>query len=191
MSKNVSLTTQTLMIELTTNEKELLAQIELDALALSNDYRVARKNGDLACELMHLLITRTGAIPVHRISYFTKAKYHIGGRGSSRQQIFERNGTADDEIFRHPHFLSHLRYFIFGPDLPSFIVDAFQERIAECYGHITSSDTLPLAKFARQQARTNRLDPRTASEEFFKLGLEYGLDPSQAVFIREQVRTIR
>ncbi len=176
-------------IELAVAEKELLGQIKLDALALSGHVE-AKRNGELTAALMELLLTRKDAIPSHRIYYFTKPEYNVGGRGSSRQQIFERNGTSGKAIFHHPHFLTYLRYFVHGPDLPLEIRIAFQKKIEDC-GYVTSSDILPLAKLARQLTRTHGLNPRDASEEFFKLALEHDLGTSCASTIRSQVRTIR
>lgn len=185
------MTSGELMIDLTAAERALFEQIEFDASTLPHDHAVVRENSERACQLTQLLIARKDAIPSHRVRYFTDPDYNVGGRGSSRQQVFERNGTRGEAIFRHPHFLTHLRYFICGPDLPSGVVAAFRREVEACHGHVTSGDILPLAKFARQQARVHRLDPRSTCEEFFKLGLEYGLGPDWAVFLRRQVQTIR
>jgi hypothetical protein len=182
------MTTNPHAIVLAAAEQILLDQIELDALAL-RDHVHTKQNGELVCKLMRSLVARE-AIPAQRMSWFTNADYHIGGRGSSRRDVFERNGRTGAEILEHPHFLKYVRYFVYGPDLPGSVVEAFAERIAEC-GHVTSSDILPIAKFARQQARTQRLDPRAASEEFFKLALEHGWGSDCAVFVRDQVRTLR
>ena len=175
-------------IELSEEERNLLEQITLDARDL--EHGTARANGALVTELMHLLLARKNAIPAHRIRYFTDPDYNIGGRGSSRKQIFERNGTTGDAIFAHPHFLEYARYFVCGPDLPEAVIEAFAAHVEEC-GQITSGDLLPLAKEARTLARRFRLDPRDSSEEFFKLALEHGLGPSYARIIRDKVRTIR
>ncbi|MCG8512079.1 MAG: hypothetical protein MI741_22920 [Rhodospirillales bacterium] len=178
-------------IVLTAPERQLVEKIEFNAATLAHDRKAIQENGERACQLMEFLIAREEAIPAHRVSYFTDPDYNIGGRNFSWKQTFERNGTQVYAIFRHPHFLPFLRYFIFGPDLPSGVLTAFRREVEACHGPITSGDVLPLAKFARQQARANQLDPRTACEEFFKLGLEYGLGPDWAAVLRRQVRTIR
>lgn len=41
-------------------------------------------------------------------------EYFPGGRGRSRADVFEKNGTRGEAIFRHPHFLTYLRYFLYG-----------------------------------------------------------------------------
>jgi len=180
--------TETLMIELTEQEKSLLDQIELDAKALSG-HEHTLQNGEQVSQLMRLLISRK-AISTDRLSWFTDASYNIGGHGSSRQEIFERNGTIGEAILRHPHFLAHFRYFIHGPDLPPTVRQEFEAQVAEC-GQVTSGDIIPLGKFARQQVRARRLEPKKAAEEFFKLAIECGLGPETATSIREQVRTVR
>ena len=34
-------------------------------------------------------------------------------------------------MLRHPHFLTHLRYFIYGSDLPAPVIEGFEKRVAE------------------------------------------------------------
>jgi len=43
--------------------------------------------------------------------------YFVCGHGLSHLQVFEKNGTRGDDVFRHPHFVKYLRYFLYGPDL--------------------------------------------------------------------------
>jgi hypothetical protein len=45
-------------IDLRTIERDLLAEIILNQEELLGDSNIARKNGELACELMNLLVTR-------------------------------------------------------------------------------------------------------------------------------------
>lgn len=176
-------------IEFTPAEQKLYEQIELKALDLK-DHVHAKRNGELTEQLMRLLIQRKVAIPQHRVHYFTHQDYFVEGRGKSRKEMFERNGTSGAEIFHHPHFLEYLRYFVEGPQLPGKLIEAFQAKVDEC-GSITSGDIVPLAKLARQLTREHALTPRDASEEFFKLALEHGLSPDWAVTIRNQVRSVR
>ncbi|MBP7704933.1 MAG: hypothetical protein KA105_06565 [Caulobacter sp.] len=176
-------------IELTPDERALLDQIELDALAL-RDQAHWQSNSDLVVALYRSLSERE-AIPEHRWKVFADASYNIGGRGSSVLDHFKRNGNQGEEIIRHPHFLKHLKFFLFGPDLPASVLAAFKQEVDNCFGHVTSSDVPKLSAAASRIARAHRLEPREASEEFFKLGLEHGLGPSYAVFLRDKVRAIR
>src|SRR5712691_7554412 len=122
---------------------------------------------------MKSLIARK-AIPAVRVSYFTDPEYFPGGRGSSHKQMFERNGTCGEAIFHHAHFLAYLHYFLYGPSLPPGVIEAFQEEVSRC-GEPSSSDIVPLGKFARQLARSYRPDAAQAAEEFYKLALDCGI----------------
>jgi len=53
-----------------------------------------------------------GAIPEVRLLYFTDPERNPGGRGKSRQQVFENNGISGTEIYAHGNFLKFLEYFI-------------------------------------------------------------------------------
>lgn len=128
-----------LAIALTPDEQGLASQINFDALALRGPDDV-RRNGAIVSALIRPLIARK-AIPEARVRYFNDPEYFVGGRGSSRRQMFERNGTWGEEIFYHPHFLEYLRYFLNGPDLPRQVIDAFREEVARC-GNVTSSDVV-------------------------------------------------
>jgi len=175
-------------IELTADERALLSQIEFDVLAI-RDHDAVISNGERAYALTKAVLARD-AIPEARLKWFVDPEYNIGGRGSSRRQIFERNGTCGDDIFRHPHFLPYLGYFINGARLPGAVTEAFVDEVERC-GQITSGDVVPLGKFARAQARRHRLGGREAAEEFYKLALDCGLWPLYARSIRDAVQRLR
>lgn len=94
------MSTDDFAIELTGEEQNLLDQIEFDVRAAS-DPQAVRRDGKLASELIRRLTERDRAIPAYRLHNFTDPKYHIGGRGSSRQQIFERNERSGSGIIQH------------------------------------------------------------------------------------------
>jgi len=177
-------------IKLTADEKTLVAQIDFDPTSSKRQAPEYWKAvGETALRLMKSLMARN-AIPEVRIRYFSDADFNVGGRGRSRAQIFEKNGTSGEAIFRHPHFLKYLHYFLYGPDLPPQVIDAFREKIADI-GFVTSSDIIPLGAFGRQMARANRLDAGDAAEEFFKLALDCGLELYEARSIRDSVKMAR
>ncbi|MFJ2528987.1 hypothetical protein [Pseudomonas helmanticensis] len=154
-----------------------------------------KNHNELRCSLdpMRLLalsLFERSAIPEIRIAYFTDPDFNLGGRGKSREEIFENNGTTGDEILRHPHFLKHLEYFLCGPNLPSVAIDTFK-REALCSGYLTGGDVNDLTPFARSCVRSNGLDPHVAADEFFKLAIECGAGPSYADTLRKSVRTIK
>lgn len=177
-------------IELTQAEKALVARTDFSPSPMRHDAEAARVNGEAACELMKSLLDRK-AIPEARIRFFTDPELNVGGRGSSRRQIFEKNGTSGDAIFRHPHFLKYyLRYFLLGPDLPAAVIEGFQKKVASCKP-VTSGDIIPFGKYAKQQTRLHCLDAGTAAEEFYKLALDCGLDAHEARVIRDAVKRLR
>ncbi len=182
------LKTNTWTIELDEVEKVLLGKIELDAHALKG-FDHNQENGKHVVALMERLKKRK-AIPTHRLQWFTDPECNIGGRGSSYLEIFERNLHGTNDVRLHPHFLAHLRYFIYGPDLPEAVMEAFVAAVKEC-GQVTSSDVLPLAREAKTLARNHQLDKNKAAEEFFKLARECGLSVSTATMIRKDVTSIR
>lgn len=178
---------ETFAVQLEPVERAVLGQIEFDVLRCVDHVEVER-NANLAVQLVQSLVKRS-AIPEHR-RYFTDPAYNVGGRGSSNQQIFERNGCRGTDILRHPHFLPYLRYFVLGADLPDDVRDAFKAEVEAC-GMVTSSDVVPLGKKAKALTRRYGLKPHEARDEFFKLALDCGLAPHTAVFIRDAVRTVR
>ncbi|MCW5750718.1 MAG: hypothetical protein KIT81_06190 [Alphaproteobacteria bacterium] len=177
-----------LTIALTSDEQALVAQINFDALSLRRQDDV-RRNGAVVAALMRSLAIRKG-IPEARVRYFNDPEYFVGGRGSSRRQIFERNGTRGEEIFNHPHFLEYLRYFLCGPSLPCQVIEAFRDEVAHC-GTVTSGDVIPLGRRARELARSCQPDPSWVAEEFYKLALDCGLWVSYAQSVRNAVKQAR
>lgn len=175
-------------IALTDEEKAVLATINFDALTLRGPDDVQR-NGHAVRDLMKLLAAK-GAIPEQRKRYFTDSRYYAGGRGRSRQQVFESNGRYGDAILSNPHFLEYAWYFLYGAKLPENAINEFRTAVKRC-GDVTSSDVIPLGKTARQIARSHGLEVREASEEFYKLALDCGIDVSYAVFVRDAVRKMR
>jgi hypothetical protein len=174
--------------ELTAPEKQLLATINFDALKLEG-HEDAIRNGKAVCALMKSLMSRK-AIPELRVKWFIDPDLHPGGRGSSRKQVFERNGCTGDDIPRHPHFLPYFWYFLYGANLPAPAIAEFRAAVDQC-GQVSSSDVVPLGRAARTIARAHRLDAHDASDEFYKLALDCGIWPSYADHIRGAVRKMR
>lgn len=174
-----------LAVELLPAEAELLSGIAFSVDRLN--YLDVRKNGERVLALMQSLWDRQ-AIPAIRVRYFTEAEHNIGSRHSIRE-TFEGNGTRGEDIFRHPHFLKYLRYFLRGPDLPAQVITALTEAVEECGNPITSGDCKPLVDAAKKLTRAHSLDPRDAAEEFYKLALEVGAEV-HARAIRDAVRKL-
>jgi hypothetical protein len=172
-------------IELTRRELELLGKISFDSMNL-NEIRASIMP---MVALSEILLKRQ-AIPNIRLRYFTDPERNPSGRGRSREQIFESNGTVGNEILAHPNFLPYLRYFVHGPDLPYDTIRTFKEATA-CSGYLTGSDVLDLIPTAKAAVRSLQLEPHSAAEEFYKLALECGAMPSSADALRKAIRAMR
>jgi predicted dehydrogenase len=173
-------------IDLEPAESAILAGIELDPRRIR--YENAQTNGSAVVKLMRLLVKR-GAIPEVRAKYWHNPEYHHGRVKASHKGLFERNGNQGEEIYEHPHFLKYLRYFLCGADLPADVIAALKAKVGNP-DWLSSSDIVPLAKFARTLARQSWLDHST-SEEFYKLALDLGLPLYTAGAIRKAVAQIR
>jgi hypothetical protein len=158
-------------VDLTPQEADLREQMEAE-FSKSSGY-----SGEAALCLMKSLMARK-ATPEVRIRTFTDP--FPGGRGKSHLDSFKRHGHSGDEIFRHPHFVAYLRYFIDGPALPPATVKAFREILIEDLG--TSGMIMDqLCKFVRAEVRRLRLDRNTAKEEFWRLAQEAGYSHADTI----------
>jgi hypothetical protein len=124
-------------------------------------------------------LTKRGAIPAHRIEYFTNPDYKPGRIKGSRQDLFEKHNEGV-EVFEHPNFKQHLRYFLFGPDLPDKAILEFEEGITNP-DWISGSDGIDLGKKAIKIARKYGIQKHEAADNFFKLALDIGISFSQAL----------
>lgn len=176
-----------LAIELNEAEQKLVSRIDFNPSGTSYSRDSWQPVADAMAELMQSLVQR-GAIPEPRKRFFTDPEYNIAGHGLSRQQVFEKNGTRGTAIFRHGNFVKYLRYFLFGPDLPKAVIDAFQAKVADCGEPFTSGDGLDVANYSRQLTRTHGLAGPKVAEEFYKLALDCSLDADDARTVRDTVR---
>ncbi len=134
--------------------------------------------------LFNSLVTRK-AIPNIRLAIFDNPKYAETGKRSPKE-VFESNGTRGNYIYRHPHFLKYLIYFIDGPDLPDTVIQGFCKIFNDDYG--TSGMLLDqIQKYVRSCVRNFHLDRHTAASEFYKLATE--LQISSADSIRQAALT--
>jgi hypothetical protein len=180
-------------IALTPDEGAILADMKLRQEELFHENGAAQRNGELALALMTSLLAR-GAIPEVRLKYFEDPTYRTGRIKGSYRNLFERNKTIGDDIFRHPNFLQHLRYFLFGAELPDDVIEAFSGK-ALGYGYVGPSDALELGTLGRDLTRKHGLaarnGPDAAAEEFYKLALDCGIYQGHALAIRRRVASIR
>lgn len=157
-------------VELTPEEVDLYRKMETDFS------RESGYSGEAASQLMRSLRTR-GAIPEARIRCFTEP--YPGGRGKSHQEVF-RSGSYRDNIFKSPHFVKYLQYFIHGPALPLATIEGFRNILSQDLG--TSGMIMDqLCTFVRAEVRKLRLDRNTARDEFWKLSQESGYFHSDTI----------
>ncbi len=179
-----------LAIELNEAEQKLVSRIDFNPSRVSYNRDSWQPIAEAMAALMQSLVERD-AIPEPRKRFFTDPDYNVGGHGLSRLQVFEKNGTRGDAIFRHGNFVKYLRYFLFGPDLPEAVIGAFQAKVDDCGEPFTSGDGLDVAGFARQLTRSYGLAGPSVAEEFYKLALDCGLDVEDARTIRDAVQKVR
>jgi len=55
----------------------------------------------------------------------------------------------------------------------------------------TPGDALTVSDAALQITRSHGLNPGDAAEEFYKLAIDYGLDPNDARYIRDIIKKVR
>ncbi len=172
-------------------EAHILKEIRLRQEELFGNYDVAPRNGELALALMRSLLQRK-AIPEVRLRYFEDPSFRTGRIKGSYRALFERNKTTGDDIYRHPNFLEHLRYFLSGAELPSDVIATFSQK-AQSYGHVGPSDALELGALARDLTRKFGLlaDTEATAEEFYKLALDCQVYQGHAAVVRNRVRAMR
>ena len=157
------------VVELMDDESKLNEQIP-DAPNPSKEWKPV---ADAMESLFRSLIERN-AIPKIRLRIFSDPEY-AEVRNKSPKQIFESNGTCGNEIFRHPHFIKHLRYLINGPDLLDAVINGFCRILNEDSG--TSGEILDqLHRFVRSCIREYGLDRHSAASNFYKLAVELEID---------------
>lgn len=173
------------VVQLTAEEQELLARIPFSK---GYEYETYKETSAVAVALTRSLLQRK-AVPQIRVRYFTDPDLNIGST-RSRKEVFEKNGTQGEDILRHVHFLPHLRYFIFGPDLPEPVIQGFRDILIDDCG--TSGEVRDqLRQFARHSVRRFSLNRKDAAEEFYKLALECGLVEWEAGSVRDAALSTR
>jgi hypothetical protein len=176
-------------IELTPEEGRIWSAMIRRQEEFLSDYDAVQKNGEMVNQLMISLVAR-GAIPEVRLKYFSDTKFSARGRQGSHYDQFKTSNRTDEEVYSHPNFLSFLRYFVLGADLPPTIVEEFSAK-AFRYGHVGPSDALELGQLARQQVRKFGLAPHDVDEEYYRLALDCGIYQGHAERVRDVVRKTR
>jgi hypothetical protein len=167
-------------LELTAEEQRLYQSIPKDASDVKpgNWEPIANAMQALLASLMS-----RNAIPQVRLSVFADPRYAESGKYSLKQE-FEKNGTRGKEIFRHPHFLPLLHYFINGADLPLCVGEELLDLLNQSLG--SSGDELRARnRFAKQWSRQLKLPHFYTATQFFRLAIDLGLSPQDAGRLRK------
>jgi hypothetical protein len=125
------------------------------------------------------------AIPEKRLRVFADPEF-AETRRTSPKQVFESNARTGKSIYRHPHFIKYLRYFINGPDLPATAISGFCKILNES-GMILDS----LRRYVRSCVREYGLNRQSATSEFYKLAVELGLDRHVCHSVRKAAQSTR
>ncbi len=168
-------------IQLTESESELFAQIQREPT--HDDWH---EFADAMEKLMLSLLGRN-AIPEIRLRLFCDAAYAETGR-KSRRQVFESNGTLGNDIYRHGNFIPYINHFIRGPKLPEGAIDGLCKILNDDHG--TSGMIMDqYRKHARKCVREFGLNSSYAATEFFRLGVEIGMELHDARSLRDAARS--
>lgn len=174
-------------IELTAEEQKMLDILELDQGKVTTESY--EKNARAALTLVKLLAQRN-AVPAVRLNYWNDPRYQLGRIKSSHKGLFERNHCVGEDIYRHPHFLAYLYYFLFGANLPREAISEFEGKVGNPQW-VTSGDVVPIGAFARTLTRKYGLNKYDAAEEFYKLSLDLGLSVSISASIHRSVMQLK
>lgn len=178
-------------ISLTDTEQDILSNIKLNANDIESPDD-CKRNGDHVTRLMHSLLARD-AIPGHRWKYWTDPEYNPGVQ-RSRKGIFEKNDRYGDEIYGNVHFLNHLKFLLYGPDLPDEIISEFSDKVVS-FQPVTSGDYEPIGNYAKELIRRYRLIPDKhhrvdIADKFYHLCIE--IDPWAGIedYVRQTIMSM-
>ena len=170
-------------IELTHAEAELYSHIPADP-----DDEGWHEVADTREALVESLRERQAILEVRLRVFFDPAYAETGNK--SCEEVFESNGTSGRDIYRHPRFIPYLRYFIYGPDLPKPAIEGLCKILNDDAG-TTGMVMDQYRKYARLCVRKYGLDRGKAATEFFRLGIEIGMELDAARTLRNAAKSAR
>ncbi|MCO6435985.1 MAG: hypothetical protein J5J06_02730 [Phycisphaerae bacterium] len=171
-------------IELTQSETDLYARIP--DMPSSDNWQAG---ADAMEELVTSLLDRN-AVPEVRLRLFQDTDYTETDSGKSPETVFESNGKIGSAIYRDGNFIPYLRHWIEGPNLPSHVVDGLCAIMNEDRG--TSGMMMKqYQSFAREAVRKYNLNAQRAAKEFFRLGVEIGMEIGDARVLRQAAMSAR
>jgi hypothetical protein len=175
-------------IELNAQETEWVNTLGTFEISLSEDYEKRISKLETADLLARSLLSRS-VIPEVRFNYFTKPEYNLSNPKKSHEEIFESNGTKGEEILSHPHFLSYLKYFIYGAELPGSLKS---ELAALKENHSYDDDfTEEAAPIIKKYFKSFGSERTAFAEEVFKLCLDLNVPLAYGKLLRDKVMSWR
>lgn len=171
-----------------TTEEQALWEFILTENARGHPHPDWMPVADAMQSLMESLLGRN-AIPEIRIRLFKEPG--LAEKGSrSRLEVFEGNGTRGKAIFGHGNFPSYLKHFIDGPDLPAAAIHGLCRILNEDAG--TSGMVMDQWRsHAKKCVREFHLERHKAATEFFRLGVEIGMEVDDARTLRDAALSAR
>lgn len=172
-------------IELTIEEEKLFQEVL--SLNFDEDYDVRISKLESARKLTESLLDRK-AIPERRIKYFTDKEFQTGRKHKSRKEIFESNGTSGTDIFRHPHFIKHLTYFIEGANLNQELKSKIQRIVSN--NHYQDDAITKIITFLKSDGAipTDKSRREDFVDEVFKLIVDLEIESSYCHQLRNKIR---
>ena len=173
-------------IELTEKEEKLFDKVKSYKLDQEFNERISKLES--LQELTFSLLERN-AIPKKRYQFLTKKEFQFGQTKKSRWEIFESNGSIGHNIFKHPHFIKYLMYFINGANLDDLLISQIEQiynknyykddALEEIYNFLKINDKIPKERNSRN----------CFSEEVFKLLLDFEIELDSCHRLRQKIKT--
>jgi hypothetical protein len=176
-------------IELTEEEQDLAVKIVFDLTAVQLKYEQAVDNGERAATLIKSLLSRE-AIPDSRQRYFADPSYNASNPKASRASLFLRNVGTWDGLYRHPHFLPYLKYFLYGADLPIALKESFQKKAQDDW--VKPDQLVQHVRFlVRSFGLMSDFESHKLPDAFYQLALDCECEESAARQVRAAVMRIK
>ena len=173
-------------IELTEEETKLFDSAQ--SCNIENNFEDNQKSLNSSLQLTELLIARK-AIPINRLKYFTHSEFQHGGIKMSRKEVFESNGTKGKAIFKHPHFIKYLIYFINGANVSNDIYEVSKASIENTsFQDDAISNIFAYLKFTKSIPK-DKANRNNFANEIFKLVVDLGFEPDLCINIRKKIMT--
>ena len=174
-------------INLTPQEKALCDELGSFEINLDENYETRISKLEKCFALTESLFQRY-AIPERRLLYFFNPEYNLSNPKKSHKNIFESNGTIGAAIYRHPHFLKYLKYFIYGADLPEETKNILHKKYESC----TFDDDFVEVAYLHLKplhAQLSAEEKTKFKEEVFKFCIDLGVDLRYSKNLKDKMKT--